>query len=161
MSPLRRTSPRAGTLLPAATLLFASLVAAACGGGQGASDPSRQIAAANQRLLGTWMLVDFQPEVPLEPMLAQLLSMQMGHLTAQLDGGRIVATGMGVQATRTYRIDEASGMGDRFKMTLYDETGVSYDAWGDLQGDVIQFQSLTPPWQGSGTLKRVASQSGL
>lgn len=161
MSPKRRKSPSAGTLL-SATLLLGSVIAPACGGGQGsASDPSRQIAAANQRLLGTWMLVDFQPDVPLEPMLAQLLSMQRGHLTAQLDGGRLVATGMGVQATRTYRIDEASGMGDRFKMTLFDETGVSYDAWGDFQGDVIRFQSVTPPWQGSGTLKRVASQSGL
>ena len=53
-------------------------------------------------------------------MLAQLLAMQMGRFTAQLDGGRIVATGMGVQTTRTYRIDEASGGRDRFKLTLFD-----------------------------------------
>ena len=160
MTPKRRTSLRIGTLLSTAALVFGSVTTVACGGGQGsASDPSRQIAAANQRLLGTWVLVDFQPEVPLEPMLGQLLSMQIGHLTAQLDGGRVVATGMGVQATRTYRIDEASG--DRFKVTLFDETGVSYQAWGDFQGDVLRFEALTPPWQGHGSLKRVASRSGL
>jgi hypothetical protein len=114
-----------------------------------------QIAAANQRLLGTWVLADFQPEVPLEPMLAQLLSLQMGRLTADLDGGRLVATGPGVQATRTYRIDQASM--DRFKLTLFDETGVSYEAWGDFQGDVVRFESLTTPWRGRGALKRAGS----
>jgi hypothetical protein len=154
------SSPRVGTLLSAFALVLGGVVTPACGGGQGsASDPSRQIAAANQRLLGTWVLVDFQPEVPLEPMLAQLLTMQMGHLTAQLDGGRAAVTGMGVQTTRTYRIDEASD--DRFKMTLFDETGVAYEAWGDFQGDMIRFEALTPPWQGHGSLKRVASRSGL
>lgn len=160
MSLLRRLSLRTGTLLSALAILLGSVAAPACGGGQGsASDPSRQIAAANQRLLGTWVLLDFQPEVPLEPMLAQLLAMQMGRLTAQLDGGRIVATGMGVQTTRTYRIDQAED--DRFKMTLFDETGVAYEAWGAFRGDTILFEAMTPPWQGRGTLKRVASQSGL
>src|SRR5690349_9779045 len=119
-------------------MLVAALGVASCGGSQGsASDPARAIAAANQRLVGSWVLVDFQPEVPLEPMLAQLLSMQMGKLTVNLDGGRVVATGLGVQATRTYRIDEASM--DRFKLTMFDETGVAYEAWGDFQGDVVRF----------------------
>jgi hypothetical protein len=137
-------------------LLGFALGLTACGGSQGsASDPARAIAAANQRLVGTWVLVDFQPDLPLEPMLAQLLSMQMGRLTADLDGGRLVATGLGVQTTRTYRIDEASM--DRFKMTLFDETGVAYEAWGDFQGDLVRFESLTIPWRGHGTLKRAAN----
>lgn len=139
-----------------AGLLLGALGLASCGGSQGsASDPARAVAAANQRLMGSWVLVDFQPEVPLEPMLAQLLSMQMGRLTADLDGGRLVATGLGVQTTRTYRIDEASM--DRFKMTLFDETGVAYEAWGDFQGDLVRFESLTPPWRGRGTLRRAAN----
>jgi hypothetical protein len=139
-----------------AGLLLATLGTASCGGSQGsASDPARAVAAANQRLMGSWVLVDFQPDLPLEPMLAQLLSMQMGKLTADLDGGRLVATGLGVQTTRTYRIDEASM--DRFKITLFDETGVAYEAWGDFQGDAVRFESLTIPWRGHGTLKRAAN----
>jgi hypothetical protein len=140
-------------------LLAAALLVSCAGSHGGADDPARQIAAVNQRLLGTWLLVDFQPEVPLEPMLAQLLSMQMGRLTAQLDGGRLVATGLGVQATRTYRIDEASM--DRFKLTLFDDTGVAYESWGDFQGDVLRFESLTTPWRGRGSMKRVSSNSGM
>jgi hypothetical protein len=132
-----------------------------CAGNRGSSaeDPATRIAAANQRLQGTWLLVDFQPEVPLEPMLAQLLSMQMGRLTAQIDSGRLVANGIGVQATRTYRIDDASM--DRFKMTLFDVSGVSYESWGNFQGDQVRFESLTSPWRGRGSLKRVAAGSGL
>jgi hypothetical protein len=149
---IRPSSPLRWSLAVAALLSTAPM---SCGGTHTGDDMAQAIASANQRLQGTWLLVDFQPEVALEPMLGQLLSMQMGRLTAQLDGGRIVATGLGVQATRTYRIDEASG--DRFKMTLFDETGVSYEVWADFQGDVVRFQSLTPPWQGNGVLKRVAS----
>jgi hypothetical protein len=140
---------------------LANASSTACAGNRGSSaeDPATRIATANQRLQGTWLLVDFQPEVPLEPMLAQLLSMQIGKLTAQLDGGRLVATGLGVQATRTYRIDDASM--DRFKLTLFDDTGVAYESWGDFQGDLVRFESLTTPWRGRGSMKRVASGSGL
>jgi len=144
-----------------AVLCLASAGSTACAGNRGSSaeGPATRIAAANQRLQGTWLLVDFQPEVPLEPMLAQLLSMQMGRLTVQLDSGRLVANGIGVQATRTYRIDDASM--DRFKMTLFDASGVSYESWGNFQGDQVQFESLTLPWRGRGSLKRVAAGSGL
>jgi hypothetical protein len=152
MSGTHRTVAR---VVACAGLLLGAIFSIACGGTRGAaSDAARQIAEANQRLIGTWTLVDFRPDLPLEPMLAQLLSMQLGRLTAELDGGRLVATGLGVQAVRTYRIDEASM--DRFKMTLFDETGVAYETWGNFQGDVIRFESTTPPWRGTGTLKRAA-----
>src|SRR6185295_9435183 len=83
-----------------AVLCMTPVTGTACAGSRGTSaeDPATRIAAANQRLQGTWLLVDFQPQVPLEPMLAQLLSMQMGRLTVQLDSGRLVANGIGVQA---------------------------------------------------------------
>ncbi len=160
MSPLVRPSGSVCRRVCFTLGLVLALCATACGGSRsGASDPARAIASANQRLQGTWLLVDFQPEVPLEPMLGQLLGMQLNHLTAQLDGGRLVATGLGVQATRTYRIDDASM--DRFKLTLFDDTGVAYESWGDFQGDVIRFESLTTPWRGRGAWKRVAAASGL
>jgi hypothetical protein len=160
-SPVRPVGSVARRASLVAMLCLASTCLLACAGNRGsdAEDPASRIAAANQRLQGTWLLVDFQPEVPLEPMLAQLLSMQMGRLTAQLDGGRLVATGLGVHATRTYRIDDASM--DRFKLTLFDESGVTYQSWGDFQGDLVRFESLTLPWRGRGSLKRVAASSGL
>jgi hypothetical protein len=161
MSPFVRPSGSVRGVAASAALAFVfSLPLVGCAGsGSNANDPARAIAATNQRLQGTWLLMDFQPEVPLEPMLAQLLSTQLGRLTIQLDGGRVVATGLGVQATRTYRVDDASM--DRFKLTLFDDTGVPYESWGDFQGEIIRFQSLTTPWRGTGTFKRVAATSGL
>src|SRR4051812_33876027 len=88
-----------------------------CGGSHsGAEDPARLAAQANQQLQGTWILTSFQPRVGLEPMLAQLLGMQMGRLTARFDGARVSVSGIGVQASRAYQVQSAAP--DRFHMTL-------------------------------------------
>jgi hypothetical protein len=135
--------------------LLAAFLATACGGGQTGSPEdaaARQVADAGERLKGPWILVDYRPEVGLEPMLAQLLAMQVGHLTAQFDGTQMSATGIGVQATRTYRITQASG--DLIQVVLYDPSGESYEATAVFDGDRLRFNALTPPWRGTGVLQR-------
>src|SRR6476620_7997515 len=143
------TNPRPGSRFHpvrlgarAAVAVFLAL-APACSSQGHADDPAARAAETNRHLNGPWTLVEFQPEIGLEPMLAQLLGMQIGRLAVQFDGSRMTATGVGVQAARTYRIDSASA--DGFSMTLFDEIGVSYAAHGTFDGNLVRFQSLTSP----------------
>ncbi len=146
-------SRRARALLAAFVVLVSAAPLSSCGGSSsGASDPAAEVARANERLKGRWVLVGFRPDVALEPMLGQLLAFQIGRLTVDVDGARMFATGVGVQATRTYRIVEVDG--DRLKLTLYDESGVPYDVRGELSGDLFRFEARTSPWNGSGVLQR-------
>jgi hypothetical protein len=153
-SSLRGSGARAWRLLGSTLALLAVLGGApACGGSQsGSADPARQIASANARLSGEWLLVQFQPEARLEFVMAQLLAVQVNALVATFDGQVLSARGVGVTATRTYRIEHAEG--DRVKLALFDDTGVRYDVLGEFQGNQLRFQALTPPWRGMGTLQR-------
>jgi hypothetical protein len=136
-----------------ALILLGALSALSCGGSSGgASDAAQQVSDADARLRGSWTLVAFQPDVPLEPMLAALLAMQIGHLAVQFDRGQATATGTGVQATRTYRITGAT-MND-FTATLFDDTGVAYQVEAAFDGNALRFHALTSPWTGQGVLAR-------
>lgn len=134
-------------------LAFAS-AATGCGGGRGtprdATEAARQEAA--RRLVGSWVLVSYQPETPLEPMLAGLLAAQMGTLIAQFDGQNMTITGTGVSTTRRYRVTQGSG--DRLAVVNYDDAGISYDAVGEFRGNELWFMSMTMPWRGRGVLRR-------
>lgn len=137
-------------------MLVASLalaLATCCKGGESAGDQAaRNIAQANDSLRGDWLLVDYRPEVPLEPVMAQLLNVQMNRLHVHFDGTRAVVQGVGVQAQRTYRIVESDG--HRSKIVLYDEAGMPYEVTATQQGNQLIFQAYTAPWRGLGTLHR-------
>jgi hypothetical protein len=111
-----------------------------------------RLAAANHRLQGSWTLMRFQPEVSLEPMLAQLLALQAGRLTVAFQNGRATITGVGVATERGYRIDEA--VLDHLRLTVIDDSGVTYQCTGDFVGNEFRFHSDTSPWQGVGVLVR-------
>lgn len=148
---------RAGfAVAPLALLVpaMSSLVGCASSGMTSSQIAAQDLASAGERLKGSWVLNQFQPEVSLEPMLAQLLQLQVGHLVVTFDGTHFVANGVGAQATRTYRVVEADG--DHLKMTFYDDTGVPYDCEGFFDGNSLHFQGLTSPWTGSGVLARTA-----
>jgi hypothetical protein len=115
---------------------------------------ARQVAAATSRLAGTWTLVQFQPEAPLEPMIAQLLTVQMGRMTVRFDGNQAFFAGVGVNTQRAYRVDRAEG--DQLHLTLIEDTGATYQVLGDFSGGVLYFRSDTDPWRGRGTLQRGA-----
>lgn len=148
-----------------ALLVAACLVAlGGCGGSrpQPADVAAQQVAAATSRLQGVWTLVQFQPEAPLEPMLSQLLAVQMGRLTVRFDGNQAFVTGVGVNTQRAYRVDGAQG--DQLHLTLIEDTGATYQMVGAFSGNVLYFRSDTDPWRGRGTLQRGAppgQQGGL
>jgi hypothetical protein len=125
----------------------------ACGGtGQEATTPEQKIERASERLRGSWLLADFRPEQPLEPVLASLLAVQIRRLTIFLDGTNLTAQGVGVRANRQYVIDTAGG--DQFTATITDEMGLKYGVTGTFQGQDVLFAAQTPPWRGSGRLQR-------
>ncbi|HEX4477296.1 MAG TPA: hypothetical protein VH142_19535 [Polyangiaceae bacterium] len=151
-----RRGIRAGFAALSLALPAPALVACASSGMTSSQMAAQDLASAGERLKGSWVLNQFQPEVSLEPMLAQLLQLQVGHLVVTFDGAHFVANGVGAQATRTYRVVEADG--DHLKMTFYDDTGVPYDCDGYFDGNALHFEGLTSPWTGSGVLVRTAPQ---
>ncbi len=135
-----------------ATVTATALVA--CGAtGAPPDTPEQKIARASERLRGSWLLVEFRPEEQLEPVLASLLSVQIGRLTVILDGTNFVAQGVGVRASRQYVVNMATSNGD-FTATIVDPMGVKYGVTGAFQGQDVVFTSQTSPWRGSGRLQR-------
>jgi hypothetical protein len=126
-----------------------------CGGGSTAAGDQAtvEIAAANTRLRGEWVLIDFRPTQTLEPMLAALLQAQLNQLTIRVGDGTLTAQGIGISAERTYRIVSAAA--DGFTAEVIDPTNVSYRVSGGFRGIELAFTSETDPWRGTGRLKRL------
>ena len=127
--------------------------ATSCGGARSSADTAAvDRSRAGDRLRGQWLLVDYRPEQPLEPMLGALLGAQLGRLAVTFDGQALTADGTGFHAQRSYQVTEADG--DALHLVLKDETGVPYDVEGTFVGVDLQFHAETSPWQGTGTLRR-------
>ncbi|WP_437774293.1 hypothetical protein [Sorangium sp. So ce1097] len=134
----------------------AALAAQAAGCGSSASqgpDAAASLASIDARLRGTFRLVRFDPEVPLEPMLASMLEFQYAHLVVRFDGERILADSPGLHVDRAYEIRDPAW--NRFKIISYDEAGIAYEALCEFsgQGELIVY-AQTPPWKGVAMLRR-------
>ncbi len=144
------------TRWPWFVLLLAALAQTGCkrgARGEPTDAAAEARAAANQRLVGTWVLVSFQPRESLEPMLASLLAAQFNALNVQFDGQRMVAQGVGVATERRYEIRDAQF--NRFKLVAWDDKGVAYESLAEFRNDnELWFDSRTPPWHGTGVLRR-------
>ena len=62
------------------------------------------VADASARLEGRWVLIEFQPVAPLEPMLATWLTSQMNQLQVSFHAGAMHIEGVGVSVDRNYRV---------------------------------------------------------
>lgn len=127
------------------------LVATACGGGTSGQAQS-PTSAAQQRLQGSWQLLQFQPSLLLEAPLQGLLDAQLRALTITFDAGSFTATGPGVDTGGRYEITTASG--DSLGGRLYDRAGAGYGVTGQFVGTQFRFTSTDSPWTGSGILER-------
>lgn len=134
-------------------LVLTLAVVPACGGSYQTGDEQAMARAeAGRRLMGDWVLVSFQPDNTLEPMLASLLTAQFGNMIVHFDGQSMVANGAGVRVQRRYRVTQADG--DQLALVNYDDNGIAYDAVGMFHGNELWFSSLTDPWRGRGILRR-------
>jgi hypothetical protein len=136
-------------------LLGLSLSLAACASSSSGPAPdAAQAAAADAaaRLEGEWLLLEFQPAAPLEPMLMTFLQAQMNQLRVRFHAGNMHVDGVGVNVERTYQVTQAAA--DGFSLTIVDPTNVEYRVSGAFQGTALAFTSLSDPWRGRGRLKR-------
>jgi hypothetical protein len=143
------------SLVSGFVLLVAAQAAFGCGGSQSSASDASAVdrRRATDRLRGRWLLVDYRPEQPLEPMLGSLLAAQLGRLVVTFDGQTFAADGAGFRTQRSYEVTEAAG--DAAHLVLRDQTGVRYDVQGTFVGANLQFHAETSPWQGLGTLRRI------
>ena len=127
---------------------------AGCGGSRSSASDAAAIdrTRAADRLRGHWLLVDYRPEQPLEPVLGAMLAAQLGRLVVTFDGQSFIAEGSGFRAQRSYEVTDAAG--DAAHLVLRDETGVRYDVQGRVIGADLEFHAETSPWQGTGRLRR-------
>lgn len=125
-----------------------------CGPRQGQAQDANEAARqqADRQLMGQWLLVDYQPEVPLEPMLASLLTTQYGTMVIDFDGRNLNANGPGVSGVqRPYRVTQATF--NRVTAIVYDQ-GLAYDVVGEFRGNEFWFIAQSSPWRGRGVLRR-------
>lgn len=157
--PSRLCDGAVAATLCGAALAAAALVGVGAGAGCGASAShgpdatAVEIASIDARLRGSFRLVSFIPEVPLEPMLASLLEYQYTTLILRFEGHRILADSPGVHVNRAYEIREPKG--DRFTLVSFDEAGIPYESVCEFAGnDQVLVHSQTPPWTGVATIRR-------
>jgi len=136
--------------------MLAAMSTAACSSSSTSAPPpdTAQVAVADAaaRLEGGWVLTEFQPDAPLEPMLATWLASQMNQLKVTFHAGSMRLEGVGVSVERSYRVTQAAA--DGFSLTIVDPTNVEYRATGAFQANIVAFTSLSDPWRGHGRLRR-------
>ncbi len=141
--------------------VVAALMLASCGGSSQSAPPPaansapQDLAGADARLRGTWRLLDYQPEVPLEPMLQQMLVQQLQTMVVHFEGGHLRADSPTLHIDRPYQILEASP--PFFKLSSPDYGGGTLVSSGQFSDDGTRviFHGETEPWRGTGTLLRV------
>jgi hypothetical protein len=144
------------------TPLLVSLALSATGAGCGASQQqpaslvARDTASIQSQLVaGSWRLVDYRPDVTLEPMLQALLAAQLRTMVVRFDGRALSAQSPTVQITRPYTVENAAG-------PTFDLVSPDLQGGGTLRsrcqvsddGRQLQFHAETEPWTGTGTLAR-------
>ena len=106
------------------------------------------------RLQGSWRLQDYRPDVPLEPMLALLLSQQVQTMVITFEAGHLRADSSTLHVDRAYRVTYAAG--PYFKLESPDSSGamVESNATMSEDGQSVAFRTESEPWRGSGTIVR-------
>lgn len=140
----------------AVVVLVAALVATACasGGGKPAADPVAQARAVDAELQGSWRLVDWRPDVSLEPMLQAWLDAQKQVLVVRFEQSRLRADSPTLKLDRPYTISNVSGR--HFTLSAPGNSGVVYTSTAEItpDGQRVLFHGETQPFRGTGLLER-------
>lgn len=133
-------------------------LALACAAGSLAACASSQtrvtdVQQVSQRLQGVWLLQSYRPNVALELPLQGMLMAQFGQMQVRIDGNQLVATGPGLQVTRSYQIQEV--VDAAATLIVSEPTGVSVRVWIEFRDRSLTFRPLDAPWSGEGTLQRM------
>jgi hypothetical protein len=130
--------------------------AGASGPASAATVAAADTSAVQSRLVsGPWRLLDYRPDVPLEPMLQAMLAAQVQTMVVRFDGQTLSAQSPTLQITRPYHLDSVSG-------PVFDVVSPDMQGGGELRthcevsddGRRIFFRAQTDPWTGTGVLAR-------
>jgi hypothetical protein len=120
------------------------------------STAERDIASVQARLTaGPWRLVDYRPDVPLDPITQTLLATQVRTMVITFDGRAMHAQSPTFDVTRPYAVQEAAEF--VFDIVSPDVQGAGVlrsHCWIDESGRRITFHAETDPWNGTGVLER-------
>jgi len=141
-------------LAPAVALLVAAIAVQGCTRRSARDVTAQELIRADQSLQGSWLLIDAQPNPPLDGVLNTLLRMQLGKMVLTFNHGTMTAQGPGVQFQRYYRVIKWEGFG-RMHVELNDNAGDRDEVEGTIEGDTVRFTALEYPWNGTGVLKRL------
>jgi hypothetical protein len=159
--PTRATCPRWVALV---TALFSATAIAGCASNQGqpASAVAQDTASIQSYLTaGPWRLVDYRPDVTLEPMLQAMLAAQVRTMVVSFDGRSMIAQSPSLQVTRPYTIENPAGLAfDIVSPEL--QPGAATTGGANMRshcemgigGRVLTFRARSEPWTGIGTLQR-------
>jgi len=99
--------------------------------------------------------MDYQPQVPLDPMTQALLTTQLHTMVITFDGTTLLAQSPTLRVTRPYTIQNMTGF--QFDVVSPDVQGGgrmrSHCALSD-DGRRLMFQAATDPWNGNGLIER-------
>jgi hypothetical protein len=129
-----------------------------CGGSQaqGSSPAAIDTASVQSRLVaGSWRLVDYRPQLPLEPMLQALLSQQLRTMVVRFDGRNLSGQSPTLQITRAYTLENVVGL--TFDLVSPDpQGGGTLRTRCEMSGDgrQVSFRAETDPWTGMGIIAR-------
>jgi hypothetical protein len=120
------------------------------------STAERDIASVQARLMaGRWRLVDYRPDLPLDPITQGLLAMQVRTMVVTFDGRTLHAQSPTLDFTRPYAVENAAEF--VFDLVSPDVQGAGElrsHCWIDDGGRRITFHAETEPWNGTGILQR-------
>ena len=146
----------------ASVIFLAAVVLSGCGGSSAPPNSPNTNLATNQadtaaieaRMRGTWRIVEYRSEVPLEATLQGLLTLQLQTMTVRFEGGRLLADSPTIHINRAYKITDSAG--PNFKFVATDESGSQATSACQFSDDntTILFHSETEPRRGNGSLKR-------
>lgn len=138
--------------------LFLVLALSECGGSQAQTNSPAAVdtASVQSRLVaGPWRLVDYRPQVPLEPMLQALLAQQLRTMVVRFDGQNLSGQSPTLQITRAYTLESVVGL-------TFDLVSPNLQGGGVLRsrcemsgdGRQVTFRAETDPWTGTGVIAR-------
>jgi hypothetical protein len=145
-------------MIPARVLAVSVALAAAAGAtscaprGVSAPDPAAPVQAV--LTAGYWRLVDYRPDLSLDPVTGLLLASQIRTMVVTFDGQKLQARSSTIGFTRPYTVENV--VGPTFDLVSPDVQGA-----GVLRshcelvegGRRVVFHAETDPWTGTGTLK--------
>jgi hypothetical protein len=138
-----------------ACLLLALL---GCGASQtpAGSPAAVDTASVQSRLVaGPWRLVDYRPQVSLEPMLQALLTQQLRTMVVRFDGQTLSGQSPTLQISRPYALENVVGL--TFDLVSPNVQGGGFlRSRCEMSGDgrQVSFRAETDPWIGSGVIAR-------